>query len=372
MSKVKGLRAGLMASILAGAALAAGVAQAQGVSTERPGSILIFPKVVNENVDTIIQISNTSNSLTYAHCFYVNGDTVNGQPLWQVTDFDLVLTRQQPTHWAASEGRQVNPLDNFPSGQSGSGLDPGLVPPVVPGFTGFLTCVETTSDGTPVSSNSLIGTATIGAVSNDPADTNSMSKYNAVAIPGCLNAQGPCGSGGGANDGNNILELNDVEYARCPGGLYLNFQSEGSSDPAIDEEGNTPSTVSTNLSLVPCGIDFENLEPTRTTIGVEIRDEFENRTSVSSGINVDCFFDDSLGDPLFSGAFALPTTFGSAILRPLPGTGLPPVLGVANVLRTAGDGTSDTAATNLHFCTDESAPASCTGVDTEIRLPTFQ
>ena len=46
MSKVKGLRAGVMASILAGAALAAGVAQAQ-VSTERPGSILIFPKVVN-------------------------------------------------------------------------------------------------------------------------------------------------------------------------------------------------------------------------------------------------------------------------------------------------------------------------------------
>jgi hypothetical protein len=350
-----------MASILAGAALTAGVAHAQGVSTERPGSILIFPKVVNDNVDTIIQISNTSNSLTYAHCFYVNGDTVNGQPLWQVTDFDLVLTRQQ-----------VNPTDNFPSGQSGSGLDPGLVPPVVPGFTGFLTCVETTSDGTPVSSNSLIGTAVVGAVSTDPAATNSASKYNAVAIPGCLNPQGPCGASGGANTGDNILELNDVEYARCPGGLYLNFQSEGSSDPAIDGAGNTPSTVSTNLSLVPCGMDFENLEPTTTTVGVEIRDEFENRTSVSSGIDVDCFFEGSLGDPLFSGSFALPTTFGSAILRPSTGSGLPPVLGVANVLRTAGDGTSDTAATNLHFCTDESSPASCVGVDTEIRLPTFQ
>ena len=375
MSKVKGLRAGLMASILAGAALTAGVAQAQGVSTERPGSILIFPKVVNDNVDTIIQITNTTNSLTYAHCFYVNGDTVNGQPLWQVTDFDLVLTRQQPTHWAASQGRAVNPQDNNPGGQPGSGLDPGLVPPVVPGFTGFLTCVETAPDGTPVSSNSLIGTAVVGAISADPATTTSASKYNAVAIPGCNSPTGPCGpipNTGAANSGDNILSLDNVEYARCPGGTYLNFQSEGSSDPAIDGAGNTPSVVSTNIALVPCGIDFENLEPTTTTIGVEIRDEFETRTSVSSGIDVDCYYESSLGSPLLGGAFALPTTFGSAILRPFPGTGLPPVLGVANVLRTAGDGTSDTAATNLHFCTDESAPASCGGVDTEIRLPTFQ
>ncbi|MBX3026035.1 hypothetical protein KF840_14095 [bacterium] len=370
MSKVKGVRASLMASILAGAALATGVAQAQGVSTERPGSILIFPKVVNESADTIIQITNTTNSLTYAHCFYVNGDTFNGQPLWQVTDFELALTRQQPTHWAASRGRAVNPLDNAPPGQSGAGLDPGLVPPVVPGFTGFLTCVETTADGTPVSGNSLIGTAVIGAISGTPGG-NSASKYNAVAIPGCLNDNGPCGDTGSANNGDNILELNDVEYARCPGGLYLNFQSEGSSDPAIDGAANIPSTVSTNLSLVPCGIDFENLEPTNTTIGVEIRDEFENRTSVSSGIPIDCYYEGSLGDPVFGGQMSLPTAFGSAILRPSAGTNLPPVLGVANVLRTAGDGTSDTAATNLHFCTDESAPASCTGVDTEIRLPTF-
>jgi hypothetical protein len=369
MSKVKGLRAGVMASILAGAALAAGVAHAQGASTERPGSILIFPKVVNDDVDTIIQITNTTNSLTYAKCFYVNGDTFNGQPLWQVTDFDLVLTRQQPTHWAASQGRAVNPLDS--AGQPGAGLDPGLVPPVVPGFTGFLTCVETTADGTPISGNSLIGTAVVGAIGGT-AGANAASKYNAVAIPGCVGQNGPCGPNGDANNGDDILELNGVEYARCPGGLYLNFQSEGGPDPAIDGASNTPSTVSTNLSLVPCGIDFQNLEPTTTLIGVEIRDEFETRTSVTSGIPVDCYYTGSLGDPVFGGQMTLPTEFGSAILRPFAGSGQPPVLGVANVLRTAGDGTSDTAATNLHFCTDESAPASCAGVDTEIRLPTFR
>jgi hypothetical protein len=365
MSTVKGLRAGAMASILAGVALAAGVAHAQGVSTERPGSILIFPKVVNDGIDTVIQVTNTTNSLTYAHCFYVNGDVVNGQPLWQVTDFELVLTRQQPTHWAASQGRAVNPLDDQ------RGIDPGLVPPVAPGFTGFLTCVETTSDGTPVSGNSLIGAAAVGAVEG-AAGANAVGKYSAVAIPGCLSSNGPCGSGGTANNGDNVLELNNQEYAQCPGGLYMNFLSEGSSDPVIDGAGNAPSTVSTNLSLVPCGVDFENLEPTTTNISVEIRDEFETRSSLSSGINVDCYFDAALGDPMFTGQFALPTTFGTAILRPQVGTGLPSVLGVANVLRTAGDGTSDTAATNLHFCTDENPPASCVGVDAEIRLPTFR
>lgn len=363
MSKVKGLRAGLMASILAGAALATGVAQAQGVSTERPGSILIFPKVVNDDADTIIQITNTTNSVTYAHCFYVNGDVVNGQALWQVTDFGLTLTRQQPTHWAASQGRAVNPLDSV------AGLDPGLVPPVVPGFTGFLTCVEVTSDGTPVSSNSLIGIATVGNVAATPSEPSAISKYNAVAIPGCNGDNGPCGPDGEPNSGDNILELNNEEYAACPGGLYLNFQREGGPDPVLDGSDNGPSTVSTNISLVPCGIDFENLVPTTTTLTAEVRDEFEARTSVNP-INVDCYFESSLGDisPTFTG---IQSEFGTAIIRPQVGSSFPPVLGVANVLRTAGDGSSETAATNLHFCTDPTSPASCDTVDAEIRLPDF-
>ena len=43
--------------------------------------------------------------MTHAHCFYTDGRTVGGQPVWQVTDFEMTLTRQQPTHWAVSEGR---------------------------------------------------------------------------------------------------------------------------------------------------------------------------------------------------------------------------------------------------------------------------
>ncbi len=365
MRTVKGLRAVALAGSLIGALALPALVSAQGVSTERPGSILIFPKVVNDDADTVIQITNTTNSMTYAHCFYVNADEVNGAPLWQITDFQIALTRQQPTHWAASAGRAVNPFADP------AGLDPGLVPPVAPGFTGYLTCVETLMDGTPTSANSLIGTATVGTIGGT-AGGNAMSKYNAVAIPGCLDATGPCGATGGANDGDNVLSLDNVEYARCPGGLYLNFQSEGGIDLAIAGAGNDPSVVSTNLSLVPCSLDFENLEPIATAFRADpIRDEFETLSS-SNTVEFDCYFSEPLSNPTFgTGVFTLGTNFGSAILRAPLETGVPPVVGVANVLRTAGDGTSDTAAFNLPFCTEETAPSSCVSVDTEIRLPDF-
>ena len=370
MSTVQGLRAGMMAGILIGMTLAAGTVSAQGFSTERPGSILIFPKVVNTTPDTIIQITNTSNGLTHAHCFYTDGRQVNGEPAWQVTDFELILTRQQPTHWSVAEGRAVNPLDM-------DGLDPGLIPPVPPGFTGFLVCVETAVDGTPVSANSLKGEATIGEIEGLNA-TNNVSKYNAIAIPACVSStSGLCGGTGAGNNGDNVLSLDNQEYAACPGGLYLNFTAEGSNDLAIDSATNTPSVVSTNLSLVPCGMDFENLIPPSTTLSVPIRNEFEENLSVFP-VPVDCWFSETLDGPDFGPPFpmslgGLGTTFGKAILRPAAGGNPPllPVLGVANVLRTAGDLSSDTAAMNLPFCTEPSAPSLCAPVNSEIRLPSF-
>src|SRR4029077_9297661 len=110
-------------------------------------------------------------------------------------DFSLTLTRQQPTHWAVSLGRAVNPLD------SEQGLDPGLIPPVGPSFTGFLTCVQTDVGGTPVGGNALKGEATIGVIGG-PGEVNNVSKYNAIAIP----AVGTVGS-------DNVLSLDGIEYA---------------------------------------------------------------------------------------------------------------------------------------------------------------
>jgi hypothetical protein len=373
MSTVQGLRAGIIAGILVGMTLTAGTVSAQGnFTTERPTSILIYPKVVNTaDPDTIIQITNTSNGVTYAHCFYTDGRTVNGEPVWQVTDFELVLTRQQPTHWSVAQGRPVDPRDGV------GGLDPGLIPPVPVGFTGFLVCVETAVDGTPVSANSLKGEATIGSVTA-VAGASNVSKYNAIGIPACVSStSGICGPSGGQNDGNNVLRLDGNEYAKCPGGVYLNFTAENASDPAIDGAGNIPSVVSTNLALVPCGMDFENLIPTSTALTVNLRNEFENFTSVEP-IPMSCWFSDTLGGRSFGGAFSplivgnLDTTFGTAVLRPFTGSGDTPVVGVANVLRTAGDGSSDTAAQNLQFCTDETAPSSCVPFSSTIRLPSIK
>ena len=120
-------RIGLMAAALVG--LVASGASAE-VTTDRSASILVFPKVISDGTrDTVIQITNTSNSMVHAHCFYVNGaltfpfgldgipntgDEVASQlnpPLWTEIDFDIWLTKQQPTHWLVSEGRLVDPTD---------------------------------------------------------------------------------------------------------------------------------------------------------------------------------------------------------------------------------------------------------------------
>lgn len=365
MSTVKGLRAGRMALVLIGVALAARPVSALGerFTTEQPASVLIFPKVVNTNTDTIIQITNTDNAVSYAHCFYVDGQEINGRPRWQVTDFDLTLTRQQPTHWSVADGRAVNPFI------APAGLDPGLIPPVVPGFSGFLVCVQVSSSGEPVSDNNLKGEGTVGTISA-LGGVNLVSKYNAIGIQACN--PGGCLGGGVANDSNNVISLNNLEYAACPGGLLFNFAAEGGPDPAIDGAGNTPSLVSTNLTVVPCGMDFENVIPASTTLTLDFRNEFEEPGSVSQ-VPVDCYFSENLDAPVFGVSSqlaigSLGSAFGTGILKPLVAGDLPG-LGIANVLRTAGDGSADTAATNLHFCTDESAPSECVPVNSEIRLP---
>jgi hypothetical protein len=134
--------------------------------------------------------------------------------------------------------------------------------------------------------------------------------------------------------------------------------------------------VSTNLTGVPCGFDFENLVPLTTRIAPQIRNEFEEFQSANP-FQINCWFSETLdapgvfGPPFVFSFGSLGTTFGKAILRPVGGSGLPPLLAVANVLHTAGDGSSDTAARNLPFCTEETSPSLCVPFVSEIRLPTI-
>lgn len=305
-------RVGLMATALVGVLVSGASA---GIVTERSASVLVFPKVVaNGTRDTIIQITNTSNSMVHAHCFYVNAaptfqglppDPILNPPLWQEIDFDIWLTKQQPTYWRVSTGRQ----DNYAQGIDppctfsplnldcpNAGFDPGAVPPVVEDFIGELKCVETDQTGAPISGNHLKGEATI--VTYDvcnPLDSictvggNSCTaecssdfdtaKYNAVGILGneFNNGDGVLCLGGQSND-----RCPDPEYNGCPDTWILNHFAWEAESPTLE----TGSAVRTSITVVPCTQNFELqnplLEPGVVTLQLLTYNEFEQVLSAST------------------------------------------------------------------------------------------
>lgn len=285
---------------------------------QQSGSVLIFPKVLGTTeYDTLIEITNTGNSLAHAHCYYIDGSRPNS---WSVTDFDIWLTKQQPTHWVVRRGRAVNIFDSF--GSDGAGFDPGRVPPVAPGFKGELKCVQVDDAGAPLRANKLIGKATI--ITNSTGD---VSAYNAIALKGNPD------TGVGNND--TVLELNGQEYDSCPVTLDLTVVSASPAvnDLVIEQEGscdpNCP--VSTELTLVPCDQDLESVNPGEVLLTVFTYDEFETR--LSTAINVDCWFNARLDNAtIFGNTFARDTF--SVFTRLIPGQGEGRVVGVAEEFRS--------------------------------------
>ncbi|MGD9763390.1 MAG: hypothetical protein AB7V27_06740 [Candidatus Binatia bacterium] len=304
--------------------------------------------------DTIIQITNTSNSVVYAHCFYVNGALTfpdhrpgpTNPPLWTEVDFDIILTKQQPTHWVVSRGRAFNPLapicTNLP-GLGGpnydcndAGLFGGRVPPVVEYFTGELKCIEVDASGMPLSGNHLKGEATIvtrnnceldggstgecilteepcGIGSGDPTctDTYDVAKHNAIGLRGNEN-----------NDGDGILclggEPNDscplgAEYDACPNFWIANHFADDAPDPVIDFDDDTE--VETVWTIVPCTQNFETQVPETVTIFIETWNEFEQ--AFSSFVTVTCWGEFELDDinPVTFDYGALGSTFAQSRLR---------------------------------------------------------
>lgn len=355
----------------------AGIASASvnDVSTERGGSIIVFPKVVWDGTrDTIIQIGNMSNSMVHAHCFYVNAAPVNpslppsstNPPQWNETDFDIWLTRQQPTHWVASLGRRWG---SFSGLDGNAGLSPGLVPPVPLGFIGELKCIQVDESGTPLRANALKGEATLRNLAGD------VSEYNAVAFQGNpdMTASDPRSTDPSSDL---VLDLttatasdtgnNTGMYSACPDTLLLNHFAELSPDMVIDQIGicapvcvagphtggpcmpSTASTdcgigglcggcpVSTELTLVPCQEDFENQQGAAVTVQFLIINEFEQAFSTST--TVSCYMNLPLG--LIGTAGNNSFTYSvlgtlSAYSRITPATGHGGVIGVAEEFRGA-------------------------------------
>jgi hypothetical protein len=322
--------------------LVANAARAQDFATERPGSILIFPKVINAaGRDTLLQVSNTSNMPRTAHCYYVNGepenpnlipDPVENPPLCQITDFVLNLTRQQPTQWLASAGRNVDPSDGD------VGIDPGSIPPVPAGFTGQLVCAEVTESGEPSSSNPFKGEATVGANADSTDTSTDIGKYNAITVA--------------AIEPNEDLdlELDGIEYAACPEGLRMNFQSEGGTDEVIDDLGGGGSVANNNLTLVPCSIDFENAIGSSVTVNFQVRNEFEEPSSSSTTVN--CWGAIPLDFQASNSSFNVGTPYGTATITPVSG-GVVGVLSTRRIDLTTGE--SSTTDANLHFIGNNSS-----------------
>lgn len=361
---------GILATALV--ALMASASSAQ-VTTERSGSILVFPKVVADGTrDTVIQITNTSNSMVHAHCFYVNAspadrnlppDPITNPPRWQELDFDIWLTKQQPTHWVVSRGRAVNPQDppcdrlvgNYDCPDAG--LDPGRVPPVTDDFVGELKCIEVDASGAPVSGNHFKGEATIITLDvcgphsicdndgsrcmtdNDCTDQapcvgpvqicelsnnecldngdcedgiSDEAKYNAIAIIGNEN-----------NDGDPVLCLggepsdeclSGAEYDACPETWIVNHEAYGAPDLLVNG-----GFVATSLTIVPCEQNYETQEPESVTLQLETYNEFEQR--FSSSVFVTCWADLKLTD--INNVFlrsTLASDFAQTRIRPSGGT----------------------------------------------------
>jgi|ERR1700687_4274966 len=361
MRTIQGVRAGWLVGALGACILIVGAARAD-VATERPGSILIFPKVVRDGTrDTVIQITNTGNSTNSLRCFFLDAEAGrSGRPVCSEQDFNLTLTRQQPTHFRASTGRRINPSDAF--GAPDAGLDPGLVPALNVGFVGALVCVEVGPDGFPMAQNKLKGEATIQ--SNVGADE---SKYNAITLQG----KGSVGK-------DNILDLNGTEYDACPATNIVNFLADGGPDPVIEAFGNggictggsSPgapcnstsdcpgggascttgrSSVVTNLTVLPCNLDFANGIPGSLVLQFAVVDEFEVATSGSTR-GITCWDSFNLGQIPAMRSNTLPggglaTEFATVRIRSTVGG---PFVAVAESFHTDSIGATGAAAVNVH------------------------
>lgn len=260
-----------------------------------------------------------------------------------MVDFDITLTRDQPTSFVASRGRLADPSEapcSFFSDQNqepildcyGAGFDPGNVPPMPQGFTGELRCIEADAAGFAINGNHLIGAAVLVDVASGDA-----TRYGALGIRGVAD-----------NDGDGELRLGD-EYDGCPQSLVFGHETDGSADPQLGGA----STVENVLTLTACSIDYLSQVPESVTLNLQVTNDLAQSFSASRSISG--WTTTSLRDidGLFSaevlGAPVAQTVIRAAQSSP---SGL---LGIVEAFHRAGDGRQSAAATNVHLAGTRSA-----------------
>ena len=296
-----------------GMALAVGGVRpvAADMTSDRAAAILTWPTVIHAednilgvlpfDIDTIIQLSNTSTDPVNVHCFYENANphcTNTGEvcydaeeccvpgagcgiclPGWNETDFRIQITPRQPLGWLASDGASgfstfppksfgtfaIDGVNNF--GIGGSSNAGSRIPPVPEEpFIGSLRCIVVDEDGIPTDRNVIKGEATIEV---NEGDYITVGKHNAIglqAIEGAVN-----------DDNTLVIGGPEPEYNGCPNIIILNHFFDGAEDPVTDDG----SPIVTLLDLVPCSEDYLRQEPGGAVVQYLVYNEFEQRFSTS-------------------------------------------------------------------------------------------
>jgi len=307
--------------VLLAAVMIAGYARAD-VTTDEPGSIVIFPKVIVDGTrDTLIELTNTSTSRQYVTCVYVDTSTASPgtcsgtTPAGQLCSADedcfandngtcircnavnylLQLTPLQPTVWRVSSGRdEADQTDGIFFGSiSAHSL-----------FQGEIKCFQTDADGVPTGGNALKGEAIL-----ENRTSGQISEYNGLAIK-AINTQTVTPTCvGGVNAGKSCstnsdcegvlpntsgvcslaLSLDNIQYNACPAQLIVNHYGGGAEDPS------TGATVTSELTLVPCTEALETGPPTTTSVSFQGYNEFEQPLA-SKIVPFTCWLNITIGD----------------------------------------------------------------------------
>jgi hypothetical protein len=341
MSTMMGnMRRATLTGLIVGAlvSLGAGSAVRADVASDKPGAILIWPKIVVDtnaelvgaNVDTEIQVTNTSNSVIAARCFIVdatshctnapsqacfeNSECPPGgicKPQWSDIDFRMTLTKRQPITWKASEGLPSFPCsgvtgDHCPGGQSNRGSDgtPSFVPPVQEDpFFGEMKCVQVDANdfrpgrGTDPANDfggDLKGEGTLVAV--DPGNVESQLQTTALVDVEKYNAIGIQATAAAANDRDDVLRIGgpNPEYNSCPNVLIMNHFFD---DAYVETHaGGIKSPLVSYLTVIPCSEDFLLQENNLggAVLQFLVYNEFEQRFSTSTSFQ--CWREVQLSD----------------------------------------------------------------------------
>jgi hypothetical protein len=338
MSTMRGnLRRTILFGVIGTLVIAGAVKLARAdVASDKPGAILVFPKVVVDTsgllgppTDTEIQITNTSNSVISARCYVINsnshcsnapttvciaalvaagapageggcpaGGTCIGpcSPRLVENDFRLTLTKRQPVTWKASEPLRVFPCDEVGCalGNNAGSQWPGVQEDP---FVGEIKCVEVSptdfnANGEPEPipgldpangfTGDLKGEATIVSASGTAVDAR---KYNAIGIQSI---------GPNSNNGDDTLLVGGPapEYNGCPKQLIVDNLFDNA--PVVTHGGSLIGPVVTDLTFVPCTEDLATQSPSAATLQFLVYNEFEQRFSTSIGFS--CFKEVQLSD----------------------------------------------------------------------------